>query len=283
MGVSDDRLRAGDLSRPFHGVRVAAHAEETFWLRLSAYRERMPQAQFFSRTTAARIYRIPLPYWCEADSRLHVSVPDAAGFPRARGVIGHHANTEPVQFAGYRVTRPVDTWCDLATTLPLDDLIVIGDFLITGTEPYDGKPPLASLEELDQAVRARKGRRGIRNLREALSQVRYGPLSPMETRSRLLIVRAGLPEPVHNFVVLDEVGRFVAMIDLAFVEWKVGVEYQGDGHREKERFRRDITRRENIEDEGWTVVYVSADDILRHPHQTAARIRSRLRARGAPF
>jgi hypothetical protein len=40
---------------------------------------------------------------------------------------------------------------------------------------------------------------------------------------------------------------------------------------------------EASENQGWTSMDLSADDILRFPAATITRIRSRLRASGAPF
>lgn len=283
-GVGEGRLRAGDLARPFHGVRIVATDAMTLWHRIRSYEQRMPQSQHFSHVTAALIHGLPLPLSHESDPRLHIAAAPGAGFPRARGVVGRHSGKfgAITLTRGCRVTSPVDTWCDLAAILSVDDLVAVGDFLITGDEPYSGLPPLATRRELETAIVARAGRRGIRRLKAALELVRYGPLSRMETLTRLLMVRGGLPEPALNHMVVDAAGHEVAMVDLALPEWRVAIEYQGDDHREKNRFRRDITRRERIEDQDWTVIYVSADDIMRTPEATLARIRSRLRSRGAP-
>ncbi|TQL47229.1 uncharacterized protein DUF559 [Homoserinimonas aerilata] len=268
--------------RPFHGVHVDGEASEPRH-RINAYRRRMLEAQHFSHTTAATIHGMPLPLAHDNAPALHVSADPGAGFPRAGGVIGHHASdlATVVTVDGIPVTSAVDTWCELSTILDVDDLIAIGDFLITGDEPYSGIPPLVTVGELEAAVLARAGRRGIRRLIEAFEQVCYGAMSRMETLTRLLLERGGLPRPALNHRIFGPHGALIAMVDLAYVEQKIAVEYQGEHHREKERFRLDITRRERIEDEGWTVVFVSADDILRAQHETLVRIRSRLRSRGA--
>lgn len=283
-GVGEGRLRSRGLARPFHGVRIVATDAMTLWQRIRSYQQRMPQSQHFSHVTAALIHGMPLPLPHESDPHLHVAAAPGAGFPRARGTVGHQPGESGtiVLTSGCRVTSPVDTWCDLAEILSLDDLVAAGDFLITGDEPYSGLAPLATRHELGAAVAARAGRRGIRRLIAALELVRYGPLSRMETLTRLLMLRGGLPEPALNHTIVDAAGQVVAMVDLALPERRVAIEYQGDDHREKSRFRRDITRRERIEDQEWTVIYVSADDILRAPEATLARIRSRLRSRGAP-
>jgi hypothetical protein len=57
--------------------------------------------------------------------------------------------------------------------------------------------------------------------------------SPMETRSRLLLVFAGLPEPQPGQEILDEHGQCVATVDLGYRAAKIAIEYDGDLHRTK--------------------------------------------------
>ncbi|MFC6356830.1 hypothetical protein [Luethyella okanaganae] len=283
-GVSAKRLRAHDLARPFRGSRlVRADETPTLWNLARAYRSRMPEAQFFSHATAAIMHRMPLPAHLPAPTGLHVSTLTPGARPRVRGVIGHESDpsiTGVVERGGFRLSNAVDTWCQLAGILGVEDLVAVADFLITGDEPLSGRPPPTTLDELRAAVDVRKGRRGTRALRLALEQARYGPLSRMETLTRLLLVSAGLPEPEINVTVLTASGRFVAMVDLAYPAYRVGLEYEGDGHRERARFRKDITRRERIEDETWTIVRLSADDVTLRARETIGRVRSRLIGRG---
>lgn len=73
-GLDDVRLRASDLRRPFHGVRVASDVALTLVQRCDAYLLRMPPDAFFSGTTAARLHGVPLPRALEEDALLHVTV-----------------------------------------------------------------------------------------------------------------------------------------------------------------------------------------------------------------
>ncbi len=52
----------------------------------------------------------------------------------------------------------------------------------------------------------------------------------METRLRLLLVRAGLPRPQVQWVVQDEVAREAVWLDLAYPEHMIGIEYDGAEH-----------------------------------------------------
>lgn len=163
----------------------------------------------------------------------------------------------------------------LGASLPRDDLVVLGDFVITGDEPYSGDPPPATWEQLHDAMERHGGRRGARVLREALPRIRYGSLSPQESRLRLALLDAALPEPACNYKVFGSDGRVLAMIDLAFPTFHVAVEYLGDHHRlTATAYRQDIARRELLLDFGWDVVFVTARDDFR---AVAERVRAAMR------
>lgn len=56
-----------------------------------------------------------------------------------------------------------------------------------------------------------------------------GAQSPYETRTRLVLLAAGLPRPDTQLVVRDR-GRFVARLDMGWAAWKVAVEFDGAQH-----------------------------------------------------
>jgi hypothetical protein len=287
-GVGARRLAASMLDRPFRGVYLVPHPDPPDQVALArAYAKRMPPTQFFSHSTAAAILGVPLPPPVAGSRTLHVSVRLGAQPARARGVIGHTLapdRIDVVDLGGLRLTSPATTFALLGGMLAVDDLIIAGDHLITGEVPRGGAPALTTLQVLRDGVRRYGGCRGVRRLRAALDEIRFGSLSPRETLTRLLIVRSGLPQPDLNHPVFDDFGTLVALVDLAYPGQRVGIEYEGDGHREKARFRDDILRRERLEDLGWTIVRLTADDISeRHPErvaETLRRIDARLRSRG---
>ena len=91
---------------------------------------------------------------------------------------------------------------------------------------------------------------------------------------RLMLVSAGLPEPEINFWIHDRRGRFIAECDLVYVKERIVIEYEGDHHRtQKAQWRTDIRRREELEDDGWRVVRVTADDLDQYSPALMARIR----------
>jgi hypothetical protein len=113
---------------------------------------------------------------------------------------------------------------------------------------------VVKLDALEAYVRAHPGWPGARLLREVLSLAEPLTESPMETRLRLVIVDAGLPRPIAQHDILDERGRFLARSDLAYPEALVPIEYEGDHHRERAAFQRDVTRLNALHAMGWLVL-----------------------------
>lgn len=100
---------------------------------------------------------------------------------------------------------------------------------------------------------------------------------PKETWLRLLIVRAGLPTPETQIPVVMHY-RTVAVLDMGWDRFKVAVEYDGDQHRTSRRqYVRDIRRLHALEECGWIVVRVVAED---RPAAVIDRVREALRRRG---
>ena len=104
--------------------------------------------------------------------------------------------------------------------------------------------------------------RGRLRAKSALEEIREGSASPMETLARLLLVRGGLPEPRLNADILDRGGRWLACVDLYWPETRVGVEYDGDLHRDRVQWQADLRRRRRIEAAGYRVVVITADDLV---------------------
>jgi hypothetical protein len=254
LGVPLKRLRASDLEIPFRGVRSGTRPD-LIVERCHQYLPRMRDDQFFSHATAALIYGIPLPR--ELEKRTVLDVTGRSTRPRASGVVGYRSlGTESVIYRRLPVTSPGSLLAELAPILSAEDLIVAGDGLVRR------KGPLISLESLQQGCST--GARGSRLARVALASIRSGTDSPMETRLRLILVRAGLPEPVIHHTIYDWKGDFVGTPDLAYVTEKVAIEYEGQHHRDDARvFADDIERRELMQEAGWYVIRV----IAHHIHQ----------------
>ncbi|MGO4784862.1 DUF559 domain-containing protein [Cryobacterium sp. W22_MBD10_FK3] len=234
----------------------------------------MPAHHFFSHATAARLLGFPLPRRVENDPRLHVSmlVPERA--LRMAGVVGHTVHRRPGLWInnGLTVTDPVTTWCDLTLCLGLDDLIAVGDFLLGKLDPP------ATSSELAVAVTDRAGRRGVQRLRQALELVRPRVESRRETYLRLMVVRAGFPEPDTNVALPLRPGRKGARGDLVYLQYKILVEYDGEQHRTDDaQYARDVERLDDLAADGWRVIRATK---ATNSTEILARLDEALLARG---
>ncbi|HEY1485597.1 MAG TPA: DUF559 domain-containing protein [Micromonosporaceae bacterium] len=104
--------------------------------------------------------------------------------------------------------------------------------------------------------------------------------SPMESIARIAIVDGRLPRPDCQVKVFDADGRFVGRLDLAYPRARIGIEYEGDGHRDRATFRRDLARINALQAAGWLIIRVTADDI-RSPGRIIAQIRAALADRSS--
>jgi hypothetical protein len=265
-GLTRKRLFSGDLQRPFHGMRTAGVDLGDHLQRCRAAVSVLPAGAFFSHRSAAVIHRLPVS-WPQLPERPEVGVFEPCRPPDIAGIDAHQLTWSGQRWDvvdGLRVIGAEDAWAQLSSLLTVPDLVVIGDYLVTGSEPYSGLPPLCNRERLEAAVKRHGRRRGVQSLRLALDLVRYGSLSPQESRLRLALLDAGLPEPQLNYRVQDA-GRTIAMIDLAYPLHRVAIEYLGDHHRtERATYHDDIHRRELLVDRGWSPIYVTAADDLHH-------------------
>ena len=275
-GIGIGRLRGSDLARPFHGVRVPAGAI-SFEARCRAKQLVMRPGQVFSHATACRLFGIVVPASHEIDE---VDVADFAPnpIPRARGVRGHRlgaGGTRTGTWRGLPIVSPEDAWCQLAPTATFRELVVAGDSMLRRHDP------ISTLERMRAAVARHAGRRGHRVLAAALIAVRAGTDSPEETKLRLDLVEYGLPEPVVNLQIFDESGRLCAIGDLAYPEYRVLAEYDGEQHRTEDRqYSRDVDRLDDIARLGWRNVRFTKRHRGRARTLRLERVRQALIARG---
>jgi hypothetical protein len=264
-GFSAGELRSTRWNRPFDEPQTVLALAE-------AYSAKMRPEAFFSHVTSAVLLGMWLPLALRTRMLLDVSVPQGVRAPRDRLVQGHTLIERPglVQTKhGLRIASGWETWCQLATVLGLDDLVVAGESLLAKNR-RDRLPLWSLVAAVDAGDRPRQTM-----LERALPLLREGSRSAKETELRRLLVRAGLPEPEINGEITDAAGVRVAECDLVYRAWKVVVEYEGEQHFEKRQGRKDVRKYELLRALGWTVVRVMQDD-LADPEATAARVRSAL-------
>jgi very-short-patch-repair endonuclease len=235
----------------------------------------------FSHVSAARLWPLPLPWGVTGDT-VHVASTQYLEPHRGAGVAGHRTSTEAVVHRrGIPVSDPLTLFIELATLLPEEYLVAVGDALVM--EPAQFEPddlrPWITLDELRTGCDHRRAH-GVRRARRAAARVRQGAESPMETALRLLLIDAGLPEPELNQELFDSHGRWIGRFDMVYREQRVIVEYDGDQHRTStEQYEKDISRIDRAIDDHWRVVRVRSRGIHAERLDTIRRVRDALRSR----
>lgn len=269
-GITSDQLRSGRFERVFRGCYVDAAGGQDPFARIRAAVGLHPLGAFASHLSAARLYRLPVP----ATPEEHVTVFSDADRRRRAGVRSHSTahDVDVVKRQGIRVASPCATFVALGSILDLVELVIVGDAMV--------KRGLATLEEL-LATAANTSGKGAVAARRAAAYVRKGVDSPQESRLRMLVVLAGLPEPEVNHIIRNQAGEWVARFDLSYPDYRLLVEYDGRQHaQDGPQWERDIKRREMLDSARWRLVTITAKGIYKEPEVTLERIVTALRERG---
>lgn len=281
-GVTASRLRARDLLLPTRGVRVPRSAtiatpvvnrqerlRADLLARAAAVAPALTPDQFFSHGTALALLGVPLPYLRDQSWELHVSARRPAGQPRRDGIAGHRLQARAPSRGtarGLPIEHPARAWRQAASTWELDDLIAAADHLVCPRHrivtPAELRAEIVEAGDLRGHLLAR-----------ALAEVRVGAETAEETHLRLLLGRAGLPEPSLNLDLRDELGRFVARLDLAYTRFRVAVEHDGRTHAfDEQQFAKDADRWDAIRGQGWTHVRILSHHLRPDPRRALAKV-----------
>lgn len=134
-------------------------------------------------------------------------------------------------------------------------------------------------EVLDTLVaHARRGRRGVGPLRAILA-AHFGEVETDSDAERLLaalLTEAGLPSPVLQHEVELDGRRF--SLDLAYPADRVGIEYDGRGHLEIERWEADHPRQNAIVLDEWRLLRYTRRNLVQDPQRIVREVRRALRA-----
>lgn len=267
-GVSDSQLRRKH-TRLLHGQWLHGAVAPNVQHFLRAALQRAPDDGFLTRDSASLVLGGIAP----SSGVVHVGTTSGRRV-RVSGMEVHRYTERPevIVVNGLPVTAKVQTFLDLAPFLGLVEQVVLGDSLSLRD---------AALPKLLRSRAAAARGRGVAAARRAAGLVRVGAESAQETRTRLLMVLAGLPEPVLQHPMVER-GRVVHRLDMALVDRLVAIEYDGDHHLSRGQRERDILRRAKWEGLGWRFIDVISPDIYRHPGAFLDRASETMRSRGVP-
>lgn len=263
-------LRGPRYRRLFHDIYLLADAPVDLAARSRAASLLAPGQCVLSGYSAAEL----LGAGCapvETNAELTVSGGD---FREQPGLTIHRdllAAEEITDSGDVPVTTALRTAWDLARWLPTVEAVVAIDALAR----VGRFAPYAVLRIQDRYPRARWRRRvpGVVDLADPRAE------SPMETRSRLVLVLRGLPRPELQYKVYDERGEFIARLDMAYPWLKLAIEYDGRGHLTAWQQEADARRLNRLDECGWSVRRFTSTDVLRTPDAMAVQVREAIARR----
>lgn len=266
--LTRSRLRGPCFRRLFEDVYVAADVPLDLALRSRAASVLVGDRGVLAGYSAAEI----LGASCgPEDAPAEVALPDGcllrqSGLRVHRGLL---AADETTTVGGIGVTTRVRTAYDLGRHAPsLVEAVVALDALATGDPAAAGGPfvPADVLRVRSRYLGARDSGRlpGVVALADPLAA------SPMETRTRLALVLHGLPPPESQHEVCGLGHRHY--LDLAYPQYRVGIEYDGGEHRTPERARRDLERQHRLSLLDWVLVRPRAGVVLYRPRLVAVDV-----------
>ena len=224
-----------------------------------------------SHQDAARLWGIELAL---PGAGRHTTVPRSWSRRSRAGVTAHRADVSAVDVqsrAGIPVTSPIRTLFDLCRALCLPEAVVAVDSAL--------RRGLVSAEELVGALAALPPGRGRPRVRAVLALVDPASGSVLESLCRVLLVQAGLAPPVTQLEVRGARGALVGRVDFAWPDALLVVEVDGFAfHADRERYRTDRRRANELVLAGWRVLRFSWEDVVAAPDRVVATVRSALAA-----
>lgn len=284
-GISQARRDSSRLLRPFTGVR-STRPSASIVERAQDYRVRLKRKQVFAGISAVRLLGLPWIHPWSLREPLELAVPRDHYMPRSRGVQSHRlapGRLQTVEIHGLPVLSPIAAVMDVADRLDVEELAGLFDALLTESNRYPNllwRPMSPSLDDIEEGVEAWGPGPSRTRARAALPYVRGDVDSYPESRTRVFLVRNGLPEPSRQPPVSTRIG--ILHPDAGWEDYRVCFEYEGEHHRtDEQQWHSDIARFEALAAAGWMTLRVTARDLRPgYRGQLLVRATQMLRDRG---
>jgi very-short-patch-repair endonuclease len=262
-GISHKQLRHRDVVRLSRDTYLPRALLDDLPTRITAVLLTAPPGSVVSHLTAGTLWGLAIPMQ-RGDDRVHLTVATGSAVRGRSDRCIHRGPLIPgevVERFGFRLTTPQRTWRDLAATLTPPALLAVTDQCLASW---------CTVADLQEQLALRPTGRGSARARLVLPVADPRAESPMESVLRWLLHAAGVPAPVLQQQISTPSGRFRA--DLAWPEQRVLVEFDGDLHRERETFVRDLRRQNALVAAGWTVLRFSSADVLGRAEEVVAQV-----------
>lgn len=213
LGLSWDDLQTSSWTRLSRGQYAWSRLRRDNWLILRAVAQRVPPEYAFSGPTAAWLLGLDVSP-CEP---VEITIPRGLPVRTRAGVRVRRADLpdcDVITHQGFRITTPIRTVCEMGSRADLVESVVSLDMAL-----HAG---LVDPSNLIEHLALHAGGKGTKRLRRASGFADGRSESPMETRLRMVLIRARLPRPCVQTELFDGSGSFVGRVDLYLPESTVG-------------------------------------------------------------
>jgi hypothetical protein len=265
------QLRSDAWVRLDHDVYADSRLESDHELACRAAVLRLPAAAAFAGPSAA--YLLGVRHAARPIDPVHVVLPPSVRLPSRKRVRVHHVelSADDVDRAsGLPRTSPTRTVWDLSTWLPPTSSVPIIDSLLG--------LGVVEMDALTEYIAGRRAQRGYRRSGQAVALADGRAQSAPESVLRVRLVLAGVPRPTVQLPV--SVASITLHPDLAWPEYLVAMEYDGQWHDDPGQMHRDRRRLNKLIAAGWAVLHVTSERLRRDFRGVVAEVHSTLRSRG---
>ena len=232
-------------------------AEEALW--------RCGPRATLSHETAARLQGLEL---VEDDGVQRLTVPRNHSRLRLNGwtiVRADGAEAQREHVDGVPITPALRTAVDLARVLPADRAVAAADSAL--------RRGLVDAAVLGDVLRTAMGPTA-RRLRDVGALLDPLSESVLESLLRVLLITSGLPAPLSQHEIRTDSGRVMARADFCWPLARLVVEADGYAfHSDRDAYRRDRIRMNELERLGWRVLRFTWEDVMSRQDYVVALVR----------
>lgn len=258
----DTQVKIGKLIRVWYGVYMAN--EPDLIGRLTALDVFMGRHAVACMATAATLHG----FNTEPTNAIHVLDPGVRMRPTVGLMVHQRTGARIQRVAGRLATTPAWTAVEVARQLRRPRALATLDAALHSMT--------CSHNDIAQAVREQRGRRGIVAVRQLLPFADGRAESAMESEARLVMIEHGLPAPELQYVIHGHNGE-LWRVDFAWPQALLAAEYESiEWHAGRDEMLRDKMRWACIQELGWTIIPIVVHDVRLTPGRLAARIAGRL-------
>jgi hypothetical protein len=279
IGALGRAVTDGEVRRVLHGVYAWCDVPDTAEHRARAIMLVRPHQTVVGRAVAAWLSGIDIlpPGRHVADETIHLIVGKDVVPPRLAGCHASQADlpeADLVEEHGVLRTSDLRTALDLARFAPRTQAVASVDAFLNRER--------VTLSDLWARARLLNRVRNCRRLRANLAVADAGAQSYSESAQRVLFVDAGLPRPTTQVPVHSPTGELLGFLDMGWLRYLLGSEYDGEEHHDDDEDRAaDERRRGRIRDETpWSVDVVRKAGLWGRPAGLVAHTAELLLERG---